>query len=450
MIISLYEHKEFRTSEWIEAIPIHFRNNKQCPIFTAGIEETEEKTDFTIRANYYIGIGRLNNNCFISVSPKINSKLREQLQQQLEYENEEEKVNTVVDITQETENSSNFTEVNVLRMLTEISDLPNASKEIGELLDIDWQTEEIEITQLHNDYLSLLLIVQYLTILKSIVRKGLMKSYYTVEENLNSKIKGKILINRTVKENIYKNQIIKNYCRYQEFGYHNKENRFLKKVTEFVRSYLQNNKSLFGDSFHKLEQILRYSESSFADLKPLENTIELKSFRHNAFYSEYTAALKVGIQILKRFSYAVTRTKEESRKTPPHWIDMPRLFELYTYSKLLKNSKFTGIKYHLKTYGNEIDFVGYYRNSEEEEFEPVVIDAKYKLHYDLSQEHQDMRQVSGYARLSKTYQYFNEEESNRLIDCLIIYPTSVTNQSEFKPIKAYRNMFKMGIELPTV
>ena len=49
--------------------------------------------------------------------------------------------------------------------------------------------------------------IQFLNLLKSIVRKGLKKSYYKVQENLNNKVKGKILVSTHIKQNIFKKRM---------------------------------------------------------------------------------------------------------------------------------------------------------------------------------------------------------------------------------------------------
>lgn len=66
--------------------------------------------------------------------------------------------------------------------------------------------------------------------LKTIVRKCLKKNYYKVQENLNNRIKGKILVGQHIKQNIYKNRFTTTYCEYQVFGENHVENCFLNKV----------------------------------------------------------------------------------------------------------------------------------------------------------------------------------------------------------------------------
>ena len=49
----------------------------------------------------------------------------------------------------------------------------------------------------------------------------------------------------------------------------------------------------------------------------------------------------------------------------------------------------------------------------------MVIDAKYKLKYINGKHDEDIRQVSGYARLRNVYKTLEIEQGN-IIDCFII------------------------------
>ncbi|MDO4224720.1 MAG: hypothetical protein Q4C75_02385 [Bergeyella zoohelcum] len=90
----------------------------------------------------------------------------------------------------------------------------------------------------------------------------------------------------------------------------------------------------------------------------------------------------------------------------------------------------------------------------------LIIDTKYKLKYDSGHIHEDIRQVSGYARLKKVREKvgFNDDKH---IDCLIIYPkigggeTSINLKQKFDEIKKYHiaqyyKVYKLGVELPII
>ncbi len=131
---------------------------------------------------------------------------------------------------------------------------------------------------------------------------------------------------------------------------------------------------------------------------------------------------------------------------------MSKLFELYVYSKL--RERFTHHKevtYH-KTFNYlEPDFI---INSVDGKYK-LVVDAKYKPQYlDGKISTDDIRQISGYARLEKVYRFF-EYDDQKVIDCLVIYSNQLSNRKDFKgdnfkfeAENEYHRFFKIGIELP--
>jgi 5-methylcytosine-specific restriction enzyme subunit McrC len=85
----------------------------------------------------------------------------------------------------------------------------------------------------------------------------------------------------------------------------------------------------------------------------------------------------------------------------------------------------------------------------------MVVDVKYKPQYqDGNINTEDIRQISGYARLKKVYEFL-EFENDKIIDCLVIYSNQMANRKDFKgnnfeieEEKEYNRFFKIGIELP--
>jgi len=175
----------------------------------------------------------------------------------------------------------------------------------------------------------------------------------------------------------------------------------------------------------------------------------LKKLTSNTFFKEYEEAIRIGKHILKRFSYNITETTQQKVAIPPFWIDMPKLFELYVYKKL--QEQFGGreeVLYHFIADYTELDFL---LNTPEYK---MVIDAKYKPIYEDSRVIDNIRQVSGYARLTKVYEKLGLENSNELIDCLIIYPSLEENKElNFKKldtIKGYVRIYKQSISIPLI
>jgi len=431
----------------------------------------KEENNFIIRAGYYIGVDWLfPNGRYLQVEPKLNLFDATCFNTILELENPEDELVTdildkkiKIDLEESVKEINNYREVNYLRMLLDAMTDESVSHETDGLVFIDWDSPELNIKQ-NSDQLTPFLVVHFLNLLKTIVRKGLKKSYYKVQEHLNNRVKGKVLVSQQIKQNILKNRVTKTYCEYQLFGVDHIENRFLKTVLSFTIKYVENHAGMFGSNIGKIKSLLTYVHPAFEQVSLLESDEQLRHFKHNPFFKEYRNAIKTGKYILKRFAYNLSQTAAEFNTIPPFWIDTPRLFELYVYQKLLTHNPLDHqhIHYQFSTYGNSLDYL-----ISKPGFE-MVIDAKYKMKYSSSLVHEDIRQVAGYARLNKVLRKLNIvdqnneliKDENAAIDCLIIYPdlkadidfdlTFENIRTAKSRLKAYHNVFKIGLSLPLI
>ena len=374
---------------------------------------------FTVDTNYFVGVDWLiPGEAAVYVEPKLN--------------NEEQ--------------------VNYLGMLLQSLEAPENLEHLEGLFHVDYDSPWITIPD-QKDRLSPLLIVQFLKLVQRIVRKGLKKSYYRITENLDSRIKGKILVGQQIKENIVKNRLTKTICNYQEYGFNTTENQFLKLVLEFVSSYInQKNRFFNKDQNLQLQHILSYCLPSFEHVDSLRQKHERIHVKKNVFYKEYEEAVKIGGYILKRFSFNINKTSASNTTTPPFWIDMSKLFELYVYSKLVKIfPEPESVTYHDRFMGGkETDILlrkdGY----------NCVIDCKYKPQYENSNPSlADKRQLAGYVRLKTVYKKL-DTPFDKLIKGLIIYShqdcdAQIKKEKLFEnEIGEYVEFYKLGISLPHI
>ena len=422
MAIHLSEHKEHILS--VEDTPLfEALKTKQLRVFKTERGETiypflllVSEEAITLKAHYYIGVDWLVGEEYVYIAPKMNCQ--------------EEKV-----------------EIDFLKMLLEIYTADIEEKHTRDLLKIYWKEPQITIEQ-QKDFLTPFLVVQFLQLLKRITRKGLKKSYYTVEENLNSRIKGKIQIGKHLKQNVFKNKLTTHVCRYQEFGMDNLENRFLKKVLQFVISFKNTHPTFFAGNEATISELITYCTPYFELISEEIDIENLKNITINPFFKEYEQAIEIGKHILKRFSYNITETTQHKVSIPPFWIDMPKLFELYVYKKLQEQFGREAVTYHLTADYTELDFL--LKTSEYK----MVIDAKYKPIYEEGKVIDDIRQVSAYARLEKVYKKLGLENSNQLIDCLIIYPSLEENKdldfNKLKTIEGYAKIYKQSLSIPLI
>lgn len=340
-------------------------------------------------------------------------------------------------------------EVNYMKMLLEALQASENLNHLDDLVHIQFHKPYIDIEQ-QQDILSPFLIAQFLQLLKRIVRKGLKKSYYTVTENLNARVKGKILVGRNIKENIVKGRNIHTICQYQEFGVNCEENKILKKAYQFSRRVIQQYKT--GFDTRSLLQLINYVHPAFEKVTDDMDISKIKTFKSNPLFKEYDQAIQLALLILKRYSYNISQTEQKKISTPPFWIDMSKLFELYVYKKLrdfFPNEK--AVIYHYTHHSKELDFLV---NSSMKGIQ-MVIDAKYKPRYDTKPiELKDYRQVCAYARMKRVYKDLGKsEDCNEIIDCLIIYPLIGKAEEiiwENQKTTSYVRFNKLGIGIPEV
>ena len=344
-------------------------------------------------------------------------------------------------------------ETDYLQMLFSALKHDEAFKHTEDLFEIKWNKPTINITQ-QEDLLTPLLVVQFLSLVKQIVRKGLKKSYYKVENNLQAKVKGKVLVSETIKRNLVKNKPLHTFCSYDEFGYNGLENRLLRKALVFVERFLPTIKNLQSTEY--TSEVFNYINPAFQFVSEEVSLYDVKNTKTNVFYKEYEDAIHLAKLILKRFGYNVSTTQQKTINTPPFWIDMSKLFELYVYGKLKERFPNSNeVIYHKKFNGLEPDYI---LNSKDKTYR-MVLDAKYKPRYaDDNISIEDIRQVSSYARMKSVYKELHMEDNyNQVIDCLIIYSDQGAGRKDFANTNFreetednYVQFYKIGIELPTL
>lgn len=342
-------------------------------------------------------------------------------------------------------------QIDYLKILYSCLSRSDIAKYTDHLYEIKTDRKYIEIDQ-EQDLLTPLLIMQFLQLLKEIVKKGLKKSYYTIERNLNGKIKGKVHVAQTIKKNLAYNKKSCTVCQYDVFGYDTIENRVLKHTLKFIQQY-----SAQVSVFSQYTQpLINYCQPAFVDVKDEVDLNQLKSIKHNVFYKEYQGAIKTATLILKRFGYNVKNAKSQPNfktSVPPFWIDMSKLFEFYILGLLI--DKF-GKKVSFQaqgTYGQP-DFLLF------DESNAMILDAKYRPRYQHEKYHiEDIRQLSGYSRDSKIlsklgYTFYTEQET-AVPDCVIVYvdqsaQTALPESLMDNGIKGFTKFYKVGVAMPTI
>ena len=255
-----------------------------------------------------------------------------------------------------------------------------------------------------------------------------------------------------------KNKINKNYCEYFNFTIDCPENRIIKKALLFARNYFITHKIITNIDYMS---IIYQCLSAFTLVSDDVDVDTIKTIKITPFYKEYKLGIRLAKMILKYFGYSINNTKKEKFPFPPFYINMPKLFELYVYSKLLEKYTSKDIVYQPQGNYGQPDFICKKENLK------LIIDAKYKLiYYDINEKEseydyydiEDIRQLSGYARDKKILKILNilkddlEDKDIKVIDCIIIYPNE--NGSDKiddllkTSINGFLRFYKFGLKLP--
>lgn len=394
---------------------IFFQNNDKKPC----VQVRRDVENATLSMSYYIGTDWLiENEQAIYVAPKVNN-----LGQQVDY----------------------------LGMLHASLSHVDALSHAKELYEIKLNQPFIEVDQ-QMDLITPLIMLQFLHTLKHIVIKGLKKSYYKVEHNLASKIKGRVLTSKNIKKNLVQNKPINTYCQHDEFGLDSIENRVLNHTLSFVRRYFAK-----YPAYNKLtKSLIDFCTPAFENVADKVDLKALKQTKYNSFYKEYKQALDLSKIIFKRFGYHISEvesTNSSRVSVPPFWIDMSKLFELYVLS-LLKDKYGNKIVFQAKGNYGEPDFLLLEDNT------PLIMDAKYNpLYQNHDYNSDDIRQISGYARDHKILNRLGfatqAERENNVVGCVIIY-TDQSGKKELPetltetPIEQFTKFYKVPIAMPVL
>ena len=328
-----------------------------------------------------------------------------------------------------------------------------SSEYFSSCYDINWEKEIFASTELYN-ILTPLLVMQYLNILDKLVGKGLKRDYITIEENLHSKIRGKLRPIANWRKNEIKKKEDYFYCQYQVFSANIPVNRLLKKALDISFLLLGNvrsrSRNMTGLAF--LSSKMKLIEA----FKNIDSNVRLESIRNykfdklNMYYSE---AIKLAKCIIRHQDNALTDGSGK-KKVPLFWIDMSRLYEVYVLG-ILQTHYPNNILFQVKgSYGTQCDYlhIG----------EGIVLDAKYKLWYSSYNGRRghvdsmiaDIREISAYARDERFLNLMNNNVSTP--KCVIIHPDEETtnlgavlsDSVKNNKVEGYRDFYRLSIDLP--
>lgn len=327
-------------------------------------------------------------------------------------------------------------------------DTQKESNYFAQCYGIQFDEPQIETHEELNQ-LTPLLVLHFISLLERLLKHGLKKDYLLHEENLKAKVKGRILFGKHLKANVFQQRSDRMYCQYQDYTDDIPENRLLKKALLFSERILDRCDSLKRQSqYPDLQLRLNRLKASFSHISDDIEPYQVQKLSSNKLFKGYKEAIRVAKMILRRFDYSIREASSEQHSTPPFWIDMARLYEMWVLHRLQKLGINPIMFQEAGFYGRQVaDFVIREEN--------LILDAKYKPKYvedwvDID----DIRELSGNARDDRLLPNLPEDYSPR---CIILYPG---NTDELKPesdilfeqqgqkIPHYRNFYKISVPLP--
>ena len=299
-------------------------------------------------------------------------------------------------------------------------------------IDFDSPTIQIESEQ---NLITPLLLLHYVTLLEQLSRNGLRKNYVRREENLQSKIRGKILFSQHLKKNVFNKREDRIFCGYQEYTVDTPENRLLKKALVYAKNNLKSIPSLKKETLDKIYSKLAPVECAFEGVSVEVSLAQVGFVKSSKLYRHYDEAIKVAKMILRGVDYEILEDKKErDYKVHPFYIDMPRLYEMYVLS-LLRKAYGDQIQFQVR--GRHKTMVDFIKNDEK-----IIMDTKYKPRYESGDSGivDDVREISGYARdkrILKTLNWYKEnglcvdgKQGKLFPDCVIIYPVIQVEEND--------------------
>ena len=280
--------------------------------------------------------------------------------------------------------------------------------------------------------------IHFLRMLELELHNGLKRNFIRKEENLNSKIKGKIDFSNHIKKNIMTARNDRVYCSYFDYDINCLENRILKKALKICYSNIGSIYNSFScmSFFSEVSDELHFYELHNIKLKPL--------------YKKYKLLIKLAVNIIKLKRY---KDSNKENYAPPFYIDMSLLFEKYVYALLMDSLKDKAEILYQSSFLHKAFILDFIIKGNEYNY---IADTKYKENYENSYEKDDIKQLSAYSRIKKVVEHFENDQEysdNYIPKCLIIYPSNNTydikiNLENIKNIDDFVKFYKLGIYIP--
>jgi len=317
---------------------------------------------------------------------------------------------------------------------------------------ISWDQETSPI-------ITMLLVASYLRVLSALCRRHLRRYSLAKEENLCSKVKGRILIKENLRTNEFRGRLDRAFCRFRVHSLNRLENQILKAALHQSTRYLAQYRP---DREHQSNRLWGWASDAATVLAEVElkkiAPLDFRGMHYAGFMQAYRIPHKLAKAILTVLGWDPNSDPRNPANHPiaPYAIDMNELFERYCEGKLRNEveGKAIWVGYQDNNLGNALkvrpDFLCFEKENR------LILDAKYKPVYQVNlpkkkyngEIRSDIFQVLAYSRHKGVQKQFHEKP---IAGLRILYPEwndSGTYTGILEPDKGSQYDLQDDLEIP--
>ncbi len=313
-----------------------------------------------------------------------------------------------------------------VQMYTECMTDPIVRSHLDDCMYFYWDKPAIEVED-WNHPITLLVIMRYLCLLHELCRKHLRLMITPVEANLVGRIKGKPLVQPTLRMNHAGGRLDRTYCRFQVQSIDTVTNQILTAALHQAIKCLYQS----GVQDRSLFHLAAFSANALSSvtLRRILPT-DFQGLQYGGFLRPYREPHRWARLVLRLLGPDPLEeiTGDQETRLPPFAIDMSKLFERYCEVKL-------------RNVPNQNVFTGYNLGSQFQVRPDFwvragsarwVVDAKYKddWSWNHDEHRQDVYQVVSYCTHKEVLRQLGfGSDSNERPTAVILYPATPADQA---------------------
>lgn len=198
------------------------------------------------------------------------------------------------------------------------------------LFGVSYDSSQID-TYIEDEGSNLLLAISYIRNCYKVCAKTLKRDIVIKTENLHSKLKGKIDFPRHLHNNVMRGREDYIYCKHNVFSQDVILNKGIRAALNKAYSILNQNGMLSRGELKNIRLMYSYCNNALRNINHQRfNVKDFNRIKLNGFDSVYRPIIEAAKKILKDSPMRESKAGESKIPVSPYYINMEKLFELYT------------------------------------------------------------------------------------------------------------------------